>query len=51
MTKVELEARAEHLEHLLDFCVFDDYDAEIAAEEELCKIYLMLKAMRKLDKE
>lgn len=47
MTKVELEARATHLEHLLDFCAFDDEDAEIAAEEELCQIYMKLKEIRK----
>lgn len=46
MTKDELESRATHLEILLDFCAFDDDDAEIAAEEELCAIYKKLKDIR-----
>jgi hypothetical protein len=51
MTKEELEARATHLEILLDFNAIDDPDAEIAAEEELCKIYMMLKKMNQLEAE
>lgn len=51
MTKAELEARATELERFLDSCEFYSEDEEIEAEEELCKIYMMLKSMRKLEAE